>query len=471
MSRMILKVLSDSELENVRQRTLDIFETVGVNVGHAETLRMLARRGARVDEASARAYLPRQLVNELLSTAPPVLYETGLNGKTLEVGGDNRYYISLILDPIIVDYENGRRAPVLEDVRRHTIIGQSLDRVSTMMRMQFPVVDVPEVNSCLRTMEVFLSHTTKHTASYPTSLENCREWMDAMAVIADAAGLDVVKTPLMSVAIAIRSPLAVDEANVEMMKLAMTRNYPVISTVCPMAGSTSPYSIAGTILQANAEALLAVLLVQLYKPGHPAFYAVGPSVSDMRTGYDLYYTADKMLFKTAGVQLGQSYNLPIAGEAGGTLTWRPDVQNGAESLAYMLASHATGQHIIGGLGSMYNALGMSAEQIIMQAGLVDMAEHLARGVNCDEQHLAFDSITRVGPAGNFLDDDLTIDLLRTREFFQSDHFDMDAEQQPDGPGIHEKAHAKANQLVEEYKPQTPEKVREALARHFHAKYS
>ena len=206
--------------------------------------------------------------------------------------------------------------------------------------------------------------------------------------------------------------------NIEIMKMAMSRCYPVISTVCPMAGTTAPYSLAGTSLIANAEALLPVLIVQCYKPGHPVFYSVGPSVTDMKSGHDLYYRAEKMLFKLVGVQMGKYYRLPIAGEAGGTLTHRPDVQNGAESMLYLLAA-LSGQNVVGGLGSLHNANGMSAEQILMQCGLVDMAEYLSRGVDLSDYKLALDSVAAVGPGGNFLTDSLTIELLRSDEFFHS----------------------------------------------------
>jgi len=153
-----------------------------------------------------------------------------------------------------------------------------------------------------------------------------------------------------------------------------------------MAGTTSPYSVAGTILIANAEALLPVLIVQCYKPGHPVFYGVGPSVTDMKSGHALYYRTEKMLFKLAGVQMGKYYNLPISGEAGGTLTHRPDIQNGAESMMYLLAA-LSGQNVIGGLGSLHNANGMSAEQIVMQCGLADMAEYVSRGVDASDYSL------------------------------------------------------------------------------------
>lgn len=388
----------------------------------------------------------------------------------LEVGDDNRYYLSLILDPFIIGYNSGPRRPVLEDVRRHTIIGESLDRINAMMRMQFPVADIPEPDSCYKTMEVFVKHTTKHTAVYPTSEENFKDWMDVMAVIAAVAGLDVEKTPLMTVAMAVTSPLQVHGPNIEIMKMAMQRCYPIVSTVCPMAGTTSPYSLAGTSLMANVEALIPVLITQVYKPGHPVYYSVGPSVTDMKTGHDLYYRAEKMIFKTVGNQMGKFYNLPISGEAGGTLTYRPDVQNGAESTAYLMASIAGGQNIIGGIGSCHNANGMSAEQIIMQCGLADMVEFFSRGIKTDAKHIGFEAIERVGVGGNFLTDELTLDLLRSDEFFERPFLDLSGGYHENSPGMYEIAHNKAEELCANYTSTVPSDVREAIQRFFYDRY-
>ena len=267
MSNMVLKVLTDAEVEKMHKDTLKVFSKVGVKITHAEALTKLKKAGADVNETSGIAKFSPEMVKELLALAPSVAMETGLNGEMLKVGGSNRYYMSLILDPFVVDYDEGLRRPVLEDIRRHTIIGESLDRVSHMMRMQFPVTDIPEPDCYYKTMEVFLCHTTKHTSIYPTSEQNCRDWMDAAKVIADSAGLDVNNTPLLSVAMAVTSPLQIHGLNVEIMKMAIERNYPVISTVCPMAGATSPYTVAGTALLSNVEALTPVLIAQVFKPG------------------------------------------------------------------------------------------------------------------------------------------------------------------------------------------------------------
>ena len=469
MSGLTLRALSDAEVEKLHEKTLELFANVGVTISHKETLALLKRAGAQVDEASCHVRFPAPLVRELLETASPVAMETGLNGKVMQVGGQNRYYMSLILDPYIIDYHDGLRRPLLEDVRRHTIVGESLDRVNSMMRMQFPVSDIPEPDCYYKTMEVFLCNTTKNIRAYPTSEQNCREWMDIMAVIADAAGLDVNSTPLMTIAMAVTSPLQVHGPNIEIMKMAMERCYPIVSTVCPMAGTTSPFSIAGTALVANAEALLTVLIAQCYKPGHPVYYAVGPSVTDMKSGHDLYYGAEKMLFKLAGVQMGKFYNLPICGEAGGTLTYRHDVQDGAESMLYILAA-MSGQNLIGGLGSMHNANGMSAEQIVLQCGLLDMAEYVTRGIDMNDHKLALDSIANVGPGGNYMTDQLTIDMLRGNEFFQSRYLDQTGGYTIPSTGAYEMAHQEVQRMVEEYRPTVPAKVQDAIRCHFQRKY-
>ncbi len=471
MGKMQMTVLNTGEMEKIHKETLKLLESTGLKITHKKTLELMRKAGAEVDRDLQIVRFPPELVKELLDRAPSETAVTGLNGKKLTVGGKNRYYTSLILDPFIADYKNGPRPPVLEDVRKHTIIGESLDRISSLMRMEQPVADIPGPDSYLKTMEVFLRHTTKHLSVYPSSEENCRLWMEVLSVIKEA-GNCVKNAPIATIAMGVTSPLQIHGLNIEIMKMTMENNYPIVSTVCPMSGTTSPYSVAGTVLLANIEALAPVLIAQAYKPGHPVYYGTGPSVTEMSEGKDLYYKAEKMKFKIAACQMGHFYNLPVCGEAGGTLTHRADVQNGAESISYLLASLTGGQHIIGGIGSLGNANGMSAEQIIMQCGLVDMAEYSADGIDTSDYKLAAASIERNGPGGNFLTEDLTIDMLRDKtEFFSSPHFDLTGGYTGTAPGIYEKAHMTAESLVENYRPTVPEKVQNAVRDYFHPKYS
>jgi trimethylamine--corrinoid protein Co-methyltransferase len=239
-----------------------------------------------------------------------------------------------------------------------------------------------------------------------------------------------------------------------------------------MAGTTSPYSIAGTIITANAETLLGAVLTQLYKPGHPVFHSGGPSSTNLKTGEDLYYRAEKMLFKTAGNQMGKFYGLPCCGEAGGTLSCRADVQNGAESSLYLLSSMTSGQNMISGLGSMDNANGMSSEQIIMQSGLAAMAEYVSAGIDTSEDLFGEESIQSLGPGGNFMAEELTLRFLRNdTQFFHNPYFDLSGGYREGAKGMYEIAHEKVEDLASSYKPTVPEKVQEAVRNFFREKYS
>jgi len=220
-----------------------------------------------------------------------------------------------------------------------------------------------------------------------------------------------------------------------------------------------------TLTVAAAVCLLPVLIAQALKPGHPVFYMIGPSTTDLRTGHDLYYKAEKMLYKTMAAQMGKYYALPISGETAGTMTWRYDPQNGAEGMLYLLAAVAGGQNLFGGLGSCHNAIGMSAEQIVLQCGMADQAEYVARGVSLTEHELGVESIRAIGPGGNFLTDELTMEYLRGNQFFETPWFDHTGGNRP-SPGALELAHETVEQLVRSHTPAVPEAIQCELSSYF-----
>jgi trimethylamine--corrinoid protein Co-methyltransferase len=184
----------------------------------------------------------------------------------------------------------------------------------------------------------------------------------------------------------------------------------------------------------------------------------------------MYYTLDKVLWKVGAVQLGKSYNIPVNAEAGGSMTYRYDQQNGAEGALFMLGAANSNADLITGIGSTYNAIGMSAEMMLIHTAWLAAAEYLKRGIQVDELRLGVESLRRVGPGGSFMTDDLTVQLLRKREFFSHDLFDYAAETAVEGPSLLARAHAKVEQMVAN--PQSPhsEAVQENIRRYFSGRY-
>ncbi len=462
-----MTVLSDEQVEKVRRATEEIVETVGFCVQHEGILKAAKKAGARVDEGSGRVRIPKPLFRELLAQSPPRLTFRGILGNRWEIGGQQQWLLSIVTDPWVVDYGKQRpRRPSLEDLRRHTIITQKLESVAAVSRMDFPVTDVDDATSSLRALEVHLLNHVKHYLVLPATLESFEQWMQIGHILCGGASL----SELITVGIAVVSPLTLDGLNCELLVRAVEERLSVVPTICPIAGMTAPYSLASVLLQGNVEVLMVAALAQMLRPGTPFIHAMGLSVADMRTGHDLYYTMDKVLWKIAGVQLGLSYSMPTDAECGGSLTYRYDQQSGAEGMLFMLAASASGAHILAGIGSCHNANGMSAEMMIIQQGYLEAARFLRRGMDTDDLRLGVESIKRVGPGGQFITDDLTLALLRSGEFFWSDIFDFGGGH-CDGKSMLERAHDRVEELVAGYESPLPGDVQEALRRHFHDLYA
>ena len=460
-----IKVLSDGQIEEIRNASEDILERTGFKVLDGHALALCRNAGARVNEASGIVRLPRELLRELLSQAPSQYTVTGLDGAERTIGHDRQWGFAITSDPWIIDYET--RSPVrprLEDVRRNTIVGQRLDSVMGLSCMDFPVSDAPGPHSYLRALEEHLLHHAKHNFVYASSVESMDRWIRIGRIL--SRGEELGRHRLLSVAVASLSPLTVTSENVALMRIACEHGLPVMPTVCPTAGMTSPFSLVGTLALGNAEVLFLLALTQLHRPGNPYLYLLGPAVGDMRSGACMYYTLDKVLWKIAHVQLGQSYHLPVLAESGGSMTHRFDQQSGAEGMLFMLAAVASGAHVLSGFGSTLNAVGHSTEMMVIQDEYFRAARFLAQGIRSDAERLDLEAIDRVGPGGQFMTSPLTLKYMRGGEFFANGLFDY-ADDPCQSTSLLARAHEKVDAMVGAFQSPVPGDIQEALRRFFH----
>ncbi len=462
--------LSEGQIDEVKAATEHILENVGFKVEH-EGLRQQCREvGAVVDEATENVRLPARLLRELLAQVPVSYKIADLHGNERVVGGqkyDN--YAGIVTDPWIIDYETQKpRRPRLDDVRRHTMVAQTLDQVTAVSLMDYPVADVEGPASNLHAMEEHLLHYGKHIHVYATSYPSFQRWLEIGDILTQ--GGDLAKSRLMSTAVAVMSPLVLADFNAQILLSACEHNFPVLPTVCPTAGCTSPYSLASNLVLGNTEAVFVAALTQIVKPGHPYLYLAGPSIPDLRSMANLYYTLNMVVWNTAKMQLGRSYGMPVGAGCGGAMTYRYDLQTGAEGMLFALLSRLQKADFYTGVGSFYNAVGMSGELMIIHTLWHDVVAFLQRGINTDAMHLGIESIRRAGPGGNFLTDDLTLELLHTDEFFSHDLLDYSGEH-GEAPSLLERAHARLEEMVADFESPVPEGIQEDLRAFFRAEYA
>jgi trimethylamine--corrinoid protein Co-methyltransferase len=329
--------------------------------------------------------------------------------------------------------------------------------------MDFPMTDVAGPHSSLRALEIHLLHHTKHNFVLPTSVESLQRWLRIGRIL--NRGAEWQGSRLFTVGVAALTPLTVTEMNAEFMRIACEHDFPIVPTVCPTAGMTSPYTLAGTLALGHAEILFLLALTQIHRPGHPFLYAFGPAVGNMQNGACLYYTLDKVLWKLAAAQLGKSYGLPVAAECGGTMVHGFDQQSGAEGMLFMLAAVTAGADVLAGFGSTHNAVGHSTEMMLIQDAYLEASQFLRRGINTDTAHLAVESAVRVGPGGQYLTDEVTLEHLRGDEFFSHEIFDHTGDS-AQSRSMLQRAHEKVQNRVDGFRSPVPEDIQEELRRFF-----
>lgn len=460
----IVNQLSESQIEQIVLASEDILENVGFRVTHKRLQRMAADAGAVVDEKASIIRLPADLLRELISQVPASYMISGSGGQKYEVGGDNRLCTAIVTDPWIIDYKTQKpRHPSLEDLRRHTVIAQTLDHVACVSVMDYPAIDIPGPYSNLRALEEHHLNFNKHILAMPVSPESLERYLKIGDILLQ--GKNLKGSGLMTIGVAIVSPLALTNLNVELLLKACEYGFAVVPTTCPMAGTTSPYSLASTLLQGNAESVFLAAMTQIVNRGNPYLYAFGPSRTDMRNGSDLYYTFDKVLWKMAGAQMAAHYSMPSSVECGGATNAEYDIQCGAEGMLFMLSAYASGASVLSGIGSCFNANGMSGEMMLMQTAWLEAARYFSRGITFDDMRLGLENIKRAGPGGNFLMDDMTIEFLRGEEFMAHDLLDFSGGHETRYSML-DRAHDKLQEMLAEFTSPVPTDVQDELRRFF-----
>jgi trimethylamine--corrinoid protein Co-methyltransferase len=75
----------------------------------------------------------------------------------------------------------------------------------------------------------------------------------------------------------------------------------------------------------------------------------------------------------------------------------------------------SGGKLVVGAGSIESIMALSAAQLVIDDEFIQIARRWLRGIVVDKKTLAVDVVTRVGPRGNYLSDDHTIEALHAGE--------------------------------------------------------
>jgi len=239
-----------------------------------------------------------------------------------------------------------------------------------------------------------------------------------MAQIIAGSSRKLRERPIISMITCSISPFKIDAKYGDMLVNIAKAGIPVVCPAEPLCGATAPVTLAGTLTVQIVDSLAGVIISQLANPGTPVIFG---SVASSTSLHDLKYITGSVemgLLNAAGAQMAQFYNLPFYATGGMTDSNVIDTQCGYESsITDLLCALAGANFNHDAAGLMEFALTMSYEKLVIDNEILGMVLRAVKGIEVNNDTLAFDIIKEVGPGGHF------VSSKHTRSHMRNEHYE------------------------------------------------
>jgi trimethylamine--corrinoid protein Co-methyltransferase len=412
--------LSTKQIKTVHKASLQILGKTGMTYeqGLEDTVQMLEDNGAAIDRDNKIIRFTEEMIAEQVAKAPDKVLLCGQDPKNDLHLSEDRVHLGTGGAAIkILDPETGKIRPTtLKDLYDVSRLVDQLDNIHFLVKPCIATdIDIKDYN--VNWFFTCLSATSKHVMSGVNDKKGLHDVIEMASLI--AGGMDkLVERPFISfISCFAISPLKLCTQSTRIMQEANRCSIPIALSSAPMAGSTSPLTMAGTLAQLHAEQLAGITICQLTNPGAPLLYGGIPGMANLRTmGYSGGAVEFGMM-NAAIHQLSNHIKVPNYNSAGLSDSKIPDAQAGYEkAFTALLASMGGSNYIHHSAGMLESMLTIAHEQFVIDDEIIGNCCKVLKGIDCDAEHLALEVIDSVRPGGNFMTSPHTMTHMRTEYY-------------------------------------------------------
>ncbi|MCX8504662.1 MAG: trimethylamine methyltransferase family protein [Beijerinckiaceae bacterium] len=450
-----VELATPEQIERIHQESLRVLEELGIDVLHDGARAILKKEGAIVDEETRRVRFPRQLVESKIGLAPESFTLHARNPENnLTIGGDAVAFCSVASAPNVADRDGGRRPGNRVDYQNLIRLGQTLDAVH--LWGGYPV-EPADIHASVRHLDALYDMMTLSDKAVHAYSLGAERNIDALELVRIARGIDdatLDREPSVFTIINSNSPLRLDVPMMEGIIQMAKRNQPIVLTPFTLAGAMAPVTIAGAIVEQNAEALAGLVFTQSVNPGAPFVYGAFTSNVDMKSGAPAFGTPEQMKSAIIGGQLARRYRVPYRSSntcAANTI----DAQAAYESVFSLWGAIMGGGNLImHAAGWMEGGLHASFEKMVIDADLLGMLTEFMRPLAFTDDDLGFEAMKEVGPGGHFFGCEHTQSRYRNAFFAPmiSDWRNYETWQEAGSPTAYDKANRLYKEKLAAYTP-------------------
>jgi len=408
------EVLTEDEIEQTHRAVLKVLGEIGLDFPHEEALALFKKAGAAVE--GDRVRIPAGLLADALAEAPSSITLYGRDGEpAMVLEGYEVHFGTYGTAPYAYDPTTGeRKRATTRTIADAARVCDYLPNIEWSMPMAVPS-DVPVPTADRHQFYHAVANNQKTIYSSAYTPEGMVDAVEMAAVI--AGGREVLRQrPFFTTGINPSTPLRYGREVIGKLFVMAEAGLPMIFNSCPMAGATAPVTLAATMVVALAEGLAALTLAQLACPGVPVIPGGGPTTMDMRTTVCAQGAPELCLLVAGCAQMYRTYGVPSYGTAGGTNSKVVDAQAAIEATNSILSAALAGSNLVHCIGAIEDCLTVSLEAFVLGDEIVAMARRIAGGLAVDEETLALDVLSLVGPGGHFIDQEHTLHHFREHHY-------------------------------------------------------
>ena len=395
------KPLNEKELQDILNAAFEILEDIGMSEVPDVVMEQALAQGCHINELGRLSY-PRSFVEDIIEGACKSFTLHGRDPKhDIEVGGDKVWFGTGGAGVQTLDLESGLyRTSTIKDLYDFTRLIDKLENINWFTRCCV-ATDIPDnFDLDINTVFALVKGTTKPIGTSFTIGEYVHPAIEMFDMILGGEG-KFKERPFCKVHISpVISPLRYGEDAVDVMLAALEHNMPVNAIIAAQSGATAPATPAGMLAQTTAETLAGLILVNLFKPGHPTIFSNWPFVLDLRTGAFCGSGGEISIMNAAAAQIGNHLGLPTGVASSMADAKAVDAQMGAEKALSALACGLAGANMVyESAGMMASLLGVSFEAFVLDNEMLSNINRSIRGFEVNEETLGVATIREVVTTG------------------------------------------------------------------------
>lgn len=394
------RIVSDDQLEAIHRKSLRVLQEIGMDILNPEARDVLACAGASVSDQRVR--IGSDIIAEALKT-PPAEFTLHARNPThsVRIGGKWISFAPVGGPPYCSDLDRGRRPGTLQDNGDFVRLSQFFNCIHISGDGSVDALDCHTSVRHLHVMRNKMRLSDKVPFVYSTSRTVLQDSLEIVRLARGISDEDMLREASAYTVINTNSPLKLDDPmGMGIIEMAR-RNQACVVTPFTLAGAMAPVTLAGALVEQNAEVLACLAISQLTRPGAPFVYGSFTSNVDMKSGAPAFGTPEYMKACIAGGQLARRYGLPYrtsSANAANSL----DAQSAYETVFSLWAAiMAGGNLIVHAAGWLEGGLVASYEKFALDVELLQMIEAFLAPVIVDDETMAFDAMDEVGPGGHF----------------------------------------------------------------------